>query len=150
MIAVMSIDTATTTRPATPSRSLRATIALAYGSGAALVVDTVTIAVINRSFDPLDSALFLIGFVGMLLTVAALALYLTRNRQGLRRVATALGTYIAVGLTLGLISFTFDQFGRHVFSANNKGLHGEWSFFSIGVALLLIGGWSHRRLSRHV
>ncbi len=128
-----------------PIRWLRVTTVLALVSGAALVADTVTIAVINRSFDPLDSVLFMVGFVGMLLTAGALALHLSRNRRGLRRVLTGVGSYLAVAVSLGALSFVFDQFGRHVFSPANQGLHGEWSFFSIGVALLLIGGWAARR-----
>jgi hypothetical protein len=142
---LMTIHTSTSVRRPSGARSLRATIALAYVSGAALIIDTVTIAVINRSFDPLDSALFLVGFAGMLLTTLALSLFLTRTRTGVNRAITAVGIFLAVGIALGVISFAFDQFGRHVFSAGNKGLHGEWSFFSIGVALVVIGGWAQRR-----
>jgi hypothetical protein len=129
----------------TADRALRVTTLLALVSGSALIVDTVTIAVINRSFDPLDSILFLVGFVGMLLTTGALSVYVSRNRRGLRRVAYAAGIYLVVAGALGAISFAFDQFGRHAFAASNKGLHGEWSFFSIGIALLLISAWTARR-----
>jgi hypothetical protein len=126
-------------------RALRATTMLALVSGSALIVDTVTIAEINRSFDPLDSVLFLGGFIGMLLTTGALSVYVSRNRRGLPRIAFAVGSYLVVAVVLGAISFAFDQFGRHAFAASNKGLHGEWSFFSIGIALLLISAWTARR-----
>lgn len=133
----------------TSDRALRVTTTLALVAGSALIVDTVTIAVINRSFDPLDSVLFLIGFVGMLLTTGALSVYISRNRQGARRVAYAAGVYLVIAVALGAISFAFDQFGRHVFAASNKGLHGEWSFFSIGIALLLISAWTAHRYKQH-
>ena len=138
----MTINLEVPTAQSTTSRSLRATSALALVSGAALVTDTVTIAVINRSFDPLDSILFFTGFAGMLLTAAALATYLSQDRAGLTRLACAVGLYLAIAATLGALSFVFDQMGRHVFSPTNRGLHGEWSFFSIGVTLLLIGAWA--------
>jgi hypothetical protein len=138
--------TQTTARaPASDDRSLHVTKWLAWLSGAALVADTVTIAIINRSFDPLDSVLFLTGFVGMLLTAAALSVTLSAGRRGLPRVALAAAIFLATAVVLGLISLAFDQMGRHLFSPANKGLHGEWSFFSIGVALLALGAWADRR-----
>jgi hypothetical protein len=136
--------TATNTHPASP-RSIQATMTLGLISGAALVVDTVTIAVINRAFDPLDSMIFLVGFVGMLLTAGALSIYLSRDKRGRSRVVTAIGIYLTVAAALGTISFGFDQLGRLLVSASNKGLHGEWSFFSIGVSLLIIASWAARR-----
>jgi hypothetical protein len=141
----MTTNIASVGTHSTADRALRATTMLALVSGSALIVDTVTIAVINRSFDPLDSVLFLVGFIGMLLTTGALAVYVSRNRQGPRRVAFAAGVYLVVAVVLGAISFALDQFGRHVFAASNKGLHGEWSFFSIGIALLLMSAWTAPR-----
>ena len=144
----MTTELAPSVARSAPSRTLPVTTALALVSGAALVVDTVTIAVINRSFDPVDSVLFMIGFVGMLLTVGALSAHLSRRRRGLDRAVAAVGIYVTVAVALGTISFVADQFGRHVFSAANRGLHGEWSFFSIGIALLLIGVWTSTRSAR--
>jgi uncharacterized membrane protein len=141
----MTTNVATSAVQPTSDRMLRVTITLALASGAAFIVDTVTIAVINRTFDPLDSVLFLVGFAGMLATTGALSVYLSRNRRGFQRVAVAAGIFLAVAAVLGLVSYAFDQFGRHVFAAGNKGLHGEWSFFSIGIALLLISAWTARR-----
>ena len=148
-LITMTTNIATATTHSASDRTLRVASTLALVSGSALIVDTVTIAVINRSFDPLDSVLFLTGFVGMLVTTGAFAVYLSRHRRGLQRVAFASISYLAIAAALGLISFAFDQFGRHVFAASNKGLHGEWSFFSIGIALGLIGVWTSRR-QRHV
>jgi hypothetical protein len=130
----------------TDDRALHATKWLALFSGAALVADTVTIAIINRSFDPLDSILFLTGLVGMLLTAGTLSLTLSASRRGPARVALTIAIFLATAVVLGVISLAFDQMGRHVFSASNKGLHGEWSFFSIGVALVVLGGWADRRI----
>ena len=141
----MTTNLATARTHTTSDRALRVTTMLALVSGSALIVDTVTIAVINRSFDPLDSVLFLVGFIGLLLTTGVLSAYFSRNHQGLRRVAVAAGTYLGIAVALGAISFAFDQFGRHAFAASNKGLHGEWSFFSIGIALLLISAWTAHR-----
>ena len=137
-----NITPAATHAPSDRARQVTTTLALV--SGSALIVDTVTIAVINRSFDPLDSVLFLVGFAGMLLTIGALSVYASRNRQGTRRVAYAVGIYLAVTVALGTLSFISDQFGRHAFAATNKGLHGEWSFFSIGIALVSISAWTAR------
>ena len=132
------------TRPVTRALPIVALIA-----GGALVVDTVTIAVINRSFDPLDSILFLTGFVAMILTVALLSVELSASRRGGRRVAMAAGIFLLAAAVLGVVSLAFDEMGRHVFSASNKGLHGEWSFFSIGICLLLTAAWAaHRPRSR--
>ena len=72
-------------------RAFRATSALAFIAGSALIVDTVTISVINRSFDPLDSILFLVGFIGMLIATGTFAIYLTRNQRGVKRVGFAVG-----------------------------------------------------------
>ncbi|WP_375502861.1 hypothetical protein [uncultured Jatrophihabitans sp.] len=137
----------TTTASATPirdDRALRTTGALALLSGGALVVDTVTTAAINRHFDPLDSILFLTGFAGLWLTAIALAVVLSSARQGSARVLAALGIFLATGLILAAVSAAFDQLGRHLFSRSNIGLHGEWSFFSIGVCMLFIAAWAIR------
>lgn len=111
-------------------------------SGAALVLDTVTITVLNRAFDPLDSALFLCGLAGMLLATGSLAMHLSRHRSGGPRAVTAVTAYLACLAVLGAVSAGFDAFGRHTFSPSNRGLHGEWSFFSIGLALLALSGWA--------
>ena len=34
--------------------------------------------------------------------------------------------------------------GKQVFSPANVGLHEEWTFFTVGVCLLLIAGWANR------
>ncbi len=126
-------------------RAVRALPVVSLVAGCALVVDTVTITVINRQFDPLDSILFLGGFIGWILTCALLAVDLSRAHRGAARVALAVGYFVLTGAVFGVISFTFDEMGRHTFSTSNRGLHGEWSFFSIGICLLLIATWSARR-----
>jgi hypothetical protein len=137
-----------TSRAIHPSveNGLRATRWLGLVSGAALVVDTVTIAVINRSFDPLDSILFLIGFAGMWLTAGAVAVTTSAGHHGAARITRAVGAFLATVVLLGAISVVFDQMGRHAFSPANRGLHGEWSFFSIGVTLLVLATWADRRV----
>jgi hypothetical protein len=110
----------------------------------------VTTAVINRHFDPLDSILFLVGFAGLWLTAIALAVHLSSARRGLARVLTALGAFLATAVVLGAVGTALDQVGRHVFSRSNIGLHGEWSFFSIGICLLLTAAWALRGQRRHV
>jgi hypothetical protein len=145
--------TQTAATPATHStprsdRTLRTTSALAALSGGALIVDTVTTAVLNRHFDPLDSILFLVGFVGVWATAIALAVHLSAGRHGARRAGVGVGLFVAIAAVLGAVSVAFDQLGRHVFSPSNIGLHGEWSFFSIGVCLVIIAVWARTRLSR--
>jgi hypothetical protein len=137
-----------TTKAIKPSleNGLRATRWLGLVSGATLVVDTVTIAVINRSFDPLDSILFLIGFAGMWLTAGAVAVTASAGHHGATRITRGFGAFLATAVVLGAISIVFNQMGRHVFSPDNRGLHGEWSFFSIGVALLVLATWADRRI----
>jgi hypothetical protein len=141
MTSTRTQSSATTSTPLT----LRITRLLALLSGGALVVDTVTIAVINRHFDPLDSILFLAGFVGLWGTAIALAAYLSAGRSGSRRVLVAVAAFVAIVAVLGAISVVFDQLGRRLFSASNIGLHGEWSFFSIGVCLLVLAAWAAAR-----
>ncbi len=145
MTLTNSTDTTTTTDP---DRTARTTAALALVAGFALVVDTVTIAVINRSFDPLDSILFLTGFVGMLATCVALAVQHSAGQRGARRAAYGAAIFAVVAIGLGAISFVCDEFGRHAFAASNKGLHGEWSFFSIGISLLVVAALTERRRRR--
>ena len=145
--------TQTAATPATHSttrtdRPLRTTSALAAFSGGALIVDTVTTAVLNRHFDPLDSILFLVGFVGVWATAVALAVHLSAGRHGARRVAFGVTFFVAIAAVLGVVSLVFDQLGRHVFAPSNIGLHGEWSFFSIGVCLVAIAVWARTRLRR--
>jgi hypothetical protein len=141
--------TTTTTVAATetrPDRALRCTGILAALSGGALVVDTVTTTVLNRHFDPLDSILFLAGFAGLWLTAVALAVHLSSGRRGGARAIVAVAAFVATAVILGAVGAGFDQLGRHLFSRSNIGLHGEWSFFSIGVGLLIIAAWAvHRR-----
>ncbi|WP_375475410.1 hypothetical protein [uncultured Jatrophihabitans sp.] len=140
--------TTTTTESVTrphADRALRATAALALVSGGALVIDTVTIAVLNRHFDPLDSILFLAGFAGLWLTAIALAVHLSARRRGRARLALSAAVFIATAVVLGAVAAVFDQLGRHVFAKTNIGLHGEWSFFSIGVCLLVVAAWAVRR-----
>lgn len=125
--------------------ALRTTRLLALLSGGALVVDTVTIAVINRHFDPLDSILFLVGFVGLWLTAIAFAVHLSGIRRGANRIVTGAAVFLATVVFLGVISVIFDRIGRRLFSTSNIGLHGEWSFFSIGVCLLILAAWAFRQ-----
>jgi uncharacterized membrane protein len=128
--------------------ALRATGLLGLVGGAAWVTDTVTIAALNRSFDPLDSILFFVGFGCVVLTVVALAAQLSTGRTGLARIWPAVGAFLVTATVLGVISFTADTLGRHLFSPANIGLHGEWSCFSIGLCLLAIAGWAHRQAHR--
>jgi asparagine N-glycosylation enzyme membrane subunit Stt3 len=141
-------DADSTTHPNStthPVTALRVTGVLALLSGSALVVDTVTIAVVNRSFDPLDTVLFLVGFVGMLLTAVALAVHAGARRTGVARLGVGLAVLVATVAALGAVAAVFDTVGRHLFPPSNIGLHGEWSFFSIGVCLLAIAAWTRRR-----
>jgi hypothetical protein len=140
----------TTTSATKPTRwtTLRTAQLLALVGGVLLIVDTVTIAIINGGFDPIDSVLFLAGLTCMLGTAVALAVLFSATRRGLTRVLLGVGVFMVFALVLGAIASAFDTFGRHLFSASNKGLHGEWSFFSIGVCLTLLA-WQLPIARRH-
>ncbi len=143
------MTTHTTAQGATTGSShhtaLRATELLGLVGGAAWVIDTVTIAVLNRAFDPLDSVLFFAGLACVLGTVLALAVHLSVGRTGPARVAVAAGAFLATAAVLGAISFGADTLARHVFSPANIGLHGEWSCFATGLCLLVIAAWAGHR-----
>ena len=113
-------------------------------SGAALVSDTVAITVRNTNFGFWDDVLFLVGFIGLWVTCLALAVHLSRGHAGWKRVGVAAAVFVGVVAVLGVLSFAMDFIGRHTFSAANVGLHGEWSFFIIGVCLLALAGWVWR------
>ena len=128
---------------------LRSISVLGAIAGVALVTDVVIITIINSSFDPLDSILFFIGFIAMLLTLVALAIHLSAGHEGRARAGLAVLAFLGIFLVLGAISLAFDTAGRHLFSPANIGLHDEWSFFSVGVCLLVLAGWATRRQHAH-
>ncbi len=125
--------------------ALRATGLFGLVGGAAWVIDTVTIAVLNRSFDPLDSVLFIVGLVGLVLTIGALAVHLSAGREGPARAGVAVGAFLATTAVLATVSFAADTLGRHAFSSSNIGLHEEWSCFSTGLVLVAIAVWAGRK-----
>ena len=128
--------------PLTHDTALRATALLGLVGGAAWVIDTVTIAVLNRAFDPLDSVLFFLGAACLVLTLVALAVHVSAGRTGAARLRVALAAFFATTAVLATISLTADIMGRRVFSPANVGLHDEWSCFSIGLCLLAISWWA--------
>jgi hypothetical protein len=133
---------ADTRRPST--QALRLTTYAGFLGGCAFVVDTVTIVVVNRSFGVLDNVLFVLGLLGLLGTLVALATALSAPAHGAARLARGVGAFLAALVVIGVLAQVMDTMGHHVFSASNKGLHGEWSFFTVGVCLLLIAGWANR------
>jgi DMSO/TMAO reductase YedYZ heme-binding membrane subunit len=132
----------------TPLSALRVCGLLALMGGAAWIIDTVTIAVLNRAFDPLDSVLFLTGLACLLLTLVSLATHLSAGHAGPARVGRATGAFLLTAVTLGGVSFVADTLGRHFFSPANIGLHGEWSCFITGVCLLCIAAWTRLQARR--
>jgi hypothetical protein len=132
-------------RPST--RALHLTAVAGLVGGCAFVVDTTTIAVINDSFGTLDNLLFGVGLIALLVTLLALASAVSARATGANRAARGVGAFIGAFVVIGVLAQVMDTMGRHVFSSANKGLHGEWSFFTIGVCLLLIAGWANRNRS---
>lgn len=112
--------------------------------GGSLIVDTVTIVVVNDSFGVLDDLLFWVGLIGLLVTLVALAAALSARTTGVKRAALGVGAFVCAFVIIGVLAQLMDTVGHHVFSPANKGLHGEWSFFTVGVCLLLIAGWANR------
>lgn len=133
---------ADTRHPST--RALQVSTFAGLAGGCALVVDTVTIAVVNDSFGVLDNLLFWVGLLGLLMTLVALATALSGHVTGAARLARGVAVFLGALVVIGTLAQIMDTLGQHVFSPSNKGLHGEWSFFTIGVCLLLIAGWSNR------
>jgi hypothetical protein len=129
------------------TRALRFTAATGLVGGCAFVVDTVTIAVINNSFGTLDNLLFGVGLLALLVTLLALAAAISIRATGGNWVAWGVGTFLGALAVIGVLAQIMDTMGHHVFSPANKGLHGEWSFFTVGVCLLLIAGWANRSRS---
>lgn len=127
---------------------LRITGLFALNGGAAWVIDTVTIAVVTRSFDTRDSVLFFTGLGFSVLSLVALAVHLSAGRSGPARVAHAVGAFLATAGGLSAIAFAADTVARRLFSPANTGLHDEWSCFSIGLGLLAISGWAYGRTRR--
>lgn len=125
--------------------SLRVATIAALVGGAALILDTVTITVINSNFGPIDDVLFFVGLAGLAATLVALSVHLSARATGAARIGLGGLVFIAIFIVLGGLSYVADLFGRHAFSDANIGLHGEWSFFSIGVALLVIAVWLRLR-----
>ena len=129
--------------------ALEATRWFAFVSAAALLIDIVTITIINGPFDPLDSTLYFFGLVTMALTLVSFAIYLSRKHTGYGRVGFAVVAFLGSVVVLGAISLAFDFAGRAIFSPANVGLYGEWSFFSVALCLLGIGLWASFHLHRH-
>jgi hypothetical protein len=136
--------------PATPVRSTSARVTYVAGvvGGAAFVVDTVTITVINSSFGVLDNAMFLVGIGGLAVTAVSLAVCLSGRATGVARIGLGVATFVALAVVLGVAGQLMDTMGHHVFSDANVGLHGEWSFFTIGLCLLGIAAWVRHRPAR--
>ncbi|WEV78631.1 hypothetical protein O9K63_02195 [Janibacter cremeus] len=125
--------------------SLRAIAVLGAIAGVALVVDIAIITITNSHIEPLDSILFFIGLGAMVLTLAAVAVHVGAGHEGAARVGYTVLAFIAVTLVGATISFVADAAGRRVFSPDNIGLHGEWSFFSVALCLLALSVWAARR-----
>jgi hypothetical protein len=131
------------TAPMTGSRwHSVATVACAAG-GLLLVADTLLITVLDRSFDPLDSALFLCGLVAMLVGLVAAGVALTEGRRP--RWAWALGAFVLLSAVLGLVSDLGDRVARAAYTGSNLGLRTEWSFFLVGAQLLVLAAVVARR-----
>ncbi len=146
-----TISNAPATTPLTASRSTRITGVASLVSGAAFLVDTVTITIINRSFGGLDDALFLGGLLALAVALVGLSVCWSRRFTGARRVGVAALVFVGAFVVVGGLAQAMDAFGRHTFSTANVGLHGEWSFFTVGVVMLALGLWltvSGRRSAR--
>ena len=140
----MTTATAHDAHVAPRAGALRLTTLAGLLAGSALIVDTVTIAVVNRSFGVLDEVLFFVGLIGIFVTLGGLATALSARATGARRVAIGGGAFVGAFVIIATIGELMDTMGKSVFSPANKGLHEEWFFFTVGVCLLLIAGWANR------
>lgn len=126
------------------SGALRLTTLAGLVGGTALVVDTVTIVIVNGTFGVLDDVLFFIGLIGLFTALVALATALCARTTGAKRVALGAGVFVGTFVVIGALAEVMDAMGKQVFSPANVGLHEEWTFFTVGVCLLLIAGWANR------
>lgn len=110
--------------------------------GAALVLDTAIIAIIDRSFDPLDSVLFLGGLVCSLTGLVTTAAVLTRRTA--HPVINASGLLVGALLLMGLVASAANTIAHRTYHGSNIGLRGEWFFFLIGLMMLVIGIFTRR------
>jgi hypothetical protein len=141
--------TSTLTEPAARAGSRTPTIAFAacLVSGTALLLDTVAIAVLNRSFGALDNVLFLTGFVAMIVGIAVAAFVLTLGRRP--RMLWALGVFVIVAGLFGAVGGLGDHVARATYHGGNIALRGEWSFFLIGLQMLGLAALVRGRRSAH-
>ena len=65
--------------------SARVAVIAAVVGGAALVIDTVTITVVNSSFGVLDDVFFYAGLAALVVTLISLAVHLSGGAHGARR-----------------------------------------------------------------
>jgi hypothetical protein len=131
------------TGPRTGSRSRSVASVACAAAGLLLVADTLVITVLDRSFDPLDSVLFLSGLLAMLVGLVAAGLAVAEGRRP--RWAWALGAFVGLSAVLGLVSDLGDRLARATYTGSNLGLRTEWSFFLVGVQLLVLAAAVARR-----
>lgn len=128
------------------TRTYVAATTLCTVGGAALVLDTTIIAVINRSFDPLDSVLFLGGLLCSLTGLVITSAVLTRRTT--HRPIRAIGLFVGTLLLMGLIAGAANTIAHRTYHGGNIALRGEWFFFLVGVMTLAIGVLTRRRRER--
>jgi hypothetical protein len=122
-----------------PTDRLRTTAALAaLIGGLAWVVDTTVIAVIDDSFDPLDSILFLSGLAALVVMGGSIGALAGRRSAGMRRVLEATGVTVGLVAALTLVSIAADALSHALYHGSNRGLHEECGIFAIGVAALVL------------
>jgi hypothetical protein len=128
-----------------PTDRLRAAAVLAaLIGGIAWVVDTTVIAVIDDSFDPLDSILFLSGLAALVVMGGSIGALVGRRSAGVRRVLVAAGVALALVAGLTVVSIAADALSHALYHGGNRGLHEECGIFAIGVAALTLAALVQR------
>lgn len=127
------------------SRLSRPTVAVALAGGLAWVTKAIAITVLDSSFEPLESPLFVLGLV---LTVSAaflLAHDLTTRFGGVRRAATTFLVGVVIcGLGMGLMNLA-DRLSAAWYDGDNLGIGMESGVFALGFAWVLVALGGLRR-----
>ncbi len=116
---------------------LRTKYSAAIG-GAAWTLKVAVITAIDGSFDPLESVLFDVGLLAIVVAATSAGWHLTRTHNPVVRVAGAFGAIVAVSLiTTGLESGVRAGVGA-LYSGHNQGISDESGILAIAVLALVM------------
>jgi hypothetical protein len=121
------------------------TAQLAAGLGGLLwTAKALVIAVRDGSFEPLESAVFIGGLLGILIGAVLFAIVFARRYRGVARVAAATGAVAALVLATSLVERIGVTHVGGVAPGGNLGLEQEGGILLVGLAWLAVVTASRR------